>query len=285
LYFERFCGIELGEIELVMVPKGNSAGQPEPPKPVIVAANKRVDWKALEHAVRSVLRTQHYSRNTEQTYLRWIRKYVEYHGWTKPSEMDGGHLGQFLGHLAIVERVSASTQNQALNAVIFLYRKVIGKEIGEIETFPRARVSRRLPVVCSRNEVQRLLGGIDGVEGLIVRLLYGTGMRISECLNLRVKDLDFENNLIIVHSGKGNKDRRVPFPSVLRDALAEQLKGRREVFEEDRKAGMHEVDVPNALAKKYSKAPYDWRWQFVFAAGDGSGASSSHPRNSSSTSG
>lgn len=266
LYFERFCGIELGEIELEMAPKSTSAEPPEPAKPVIVAAKQKVDWKALEHAARSVLRTQHYSRNTEQTYLQWIRKYVEYHGWTKPSEMDGGHLSQFLGHLAVVERVSASTQNQALNAVIFLYRKVIGKEIGEIDTFPRARVSRRLPVVCSRNEVQRLLGSIDGEEGLIVRLLYGTGMRISECLNLRVKDLDFGNNLIIVHSGKGNKDRRVPFPGALRDTLGEHLKVRRRLFEEDRKAGMHEVEVPHALAKKYSKAPYDWLWQFVFAA-------------------
>lgn len=269
IYYERFCGIDLGEmaVEVEVGKNLQSGGELETPEvPPPVEAGRRVNWKALEQAARATLRTEHYSRNTEQTYLQWIRKYVEYHGWAKPSGMDVSRVSRFLSHLAVVERVSASTQNQALNAIIFLYRKVIDKDLGEIGAFPRARVSRRLPVVCSRNEVQRLLAGVDGVEELIVRLLYGTGMRISECLNLRVKDLDSENNQIVIHSGKGNKDRRVPFPEVLKAPLAAHLEDRKKVFEQDKRAGMHEVEIPNALAKKYSKAPFDWRWQFVFAA-------------------
>lgn len=267
LYFERFCGIGLGDIviEVDVQPQKSSTQQPEPNslKPEV---RKQLDWGALEKAMRTSLRIQNYSRNTEQTYLQWTRKFVEFHGWRKPSAMGVSELRAFLGHMAVVERVSASTQNQALNAIIFLYRKVLQKDIGDIGAFPRARVTRRLPVVCSRNEVQRLLAEIDGLEGLIVRLLYGTGVRISECLNLRIKDLDWDNNLIIIHGGKGDKDRRVPFPEVIKNALATHMEARRKVFEADMEAGMHEVEVPNALAKKYPKAPYDWKWQFIFAA-------------------
>jgi len=266
LYYERFCGIELGEIAVEVAPRLSPEKTHEVCSPEPVEGKKRVDWKALEKAIRTTLRVHNYSRNTEQTYLQWSRKYVEFHGWGKPSKMGGAEIRAYLSHLAVVERVAASTQNQALNAIVFLYRKVIEKDIGEIGAFPRARVTRRLPVVCSRDEVQRLLAEVTGIEGLIVRVLYGTGMRISECLNLRIKDLDSDNNQIIIRAGKGDKDRRVPYPEVIKNHLREHIKHRRETFEADRKAGMHEVELPNALAKKYPKAPYDWKWQFVFAA-------------------
>ncbi len=164
--------------------------------------------------------------------------------------------------------MAASTQNQALNAVVFLYRDVLKKEIGDFSTFPRARMGKRLPVVCSREEVQKLLRQLDGVEGLIIRLLYGTGMRVSEGLRLRVQDVNFDRNEITVRAGKGDKDRRVPFPKSLHDALRAHLNGRRELFETDKAQNKHEVEVPDALARKYKSSPYEWVWQYVFPAED-----------------
>ena len=180
--------------------------------------------------------------------------------------MGGSEIHQFLSHLAINKRVAASTQNQALNAIVFLYRKVLKKEPGDFSDFPRARRPKRLPVVISRQEVQALLIRMDGVEGLIAHLMYGTGMRVSEALRLRVQDLAFGRNEIMVRAGKGDKDRRVPLPVSLKNELYQHLEGRRHQYEEDREKGMHEVEMPDALARKYPHAAYEWKWQFVFAA-------------------
>jgi len=180
--------------------------------------------------------------------------------------MGANEIHAWLGHLAVNEQVAASTQNQALNAVVFLYRDVLKKEVGDFSTFPRARMGKRLPVVCSREEVQKLLRHVDGVEGLVIRLLYGTGMRVSEGVRLRVQDVNFDRKEITVRAGKGGKDRRVPFPASLLDPLRAQLNTRREIFEEDKLQNMHEVALPTALARKYKSAPYDWRWQYVFPA-------------------
>jgi len=222
--------------------------------------------RALEKATRTTLRTEHYALKTEKAYMLWIRKFVEYHHHRRPSDMGGPEIHHFLSHLAVNRKVAASTQNQALNAIVFLYRKVIGEEPGDFEGFPRARRPKRLPVVLSRDEVQSLLDNMDGVEGLVVRLMYGTGMRTSEALHLRVKDLAFARNEIIVQSGKGDKDRRVPFPASLKTELRDHLDGRRHQYELDREQGKHQVQLPGALARKYSNAPYEWKWQFVFAA-------------------
>jgi integron integrase len=182
--------------------------------------------------------------------------------------MGAAEIHQFLSHLAINARVASSTQNQALNAIVFLYRKVLKCEPGDFSDFPHARRPQRLPVVLSRQEVQALLSGMDGLEDLIARLMYGTGMRVSEALRLRVQDVAFDRNEILVRAGKGDKDRRVPLPASLKAELFQHLDGRRHQYETDREQGMHEVELPGALARKYPRAPYEWIWQFVFAASE-----------------
>lgn len=227
-----------------------------------------VDWDALKTEAVKTLRVRHYAYRTEKTYLHWIRKFVQYHHSRKPSSMGASEIHQYLSHLAVNEDVAASTQNQALNAIVFLYRHVVKKEAGDFSDFPRARVRKRLPVVLSRNEVQELLRHMDGVEELVARLMYGSGMRISEAVRLRVKDIAFDRNEITVRAGKGDKDRRVPLPASMKPELLQQLDGRRALFEADRDMKMHEVELPNALARKYPNAKYEWKWQYVFPADD-----------------
>jgi len=284
IYYEQFRGIALEPAGFVGM---RVVGGPATPKPVdrIPASRvnvkstsvteprrrqsaRKVDLGELEKAVRVVLRTEHYALKTEKAYLQWIRRFVSYHNGKRPSSMGGPEIHQFLSHLALKDLVAASTQNQALNAIVFLYRKVLKKDLGDFSDFPRARRPKRLPIVLSRQEVQALLSGMDGAEGLIARLLYGTGMRVTEALRLRVQDLAFDRNEIMVRSGKGDKDRRVPFPASLKSELYQHLDGRRHQYEEDRKNGMHEVELPNALNRKYPNAPYEWKWQFIFAGHD-----------------
>ena len=226
-------------------------------------AKEMVDWTALEHAMRTALRVQHYALKTEKAYVHWMRQFVRYHHGRKPSEMGESEIHAFLSHLAVNRHVAASTQNVALNAIVFFYRKVAKKDLSDFSDFVRARMPKRLPVVLSRQEVNTVLGLMTGIEGLIARLMYGTGMRVNEALTLRVQDLSFDRNEITVH-GKGNKVRRVPFPAKLQEPVRHHLAGRQEVFESDRAKNMHEVYLPDALARKYPKAPYEWRWQFVF---------------------
>lgn len=236
---------------------------PPPPKP---RRRAQVDWTALDEACRRVLRVKHYALKTEKTYLYWIRQFVSHHHERKPSTMGAAEIHQYLAHLALNQNVAASTQNQALNAIVFLYRDVLKKEMGDFSDFPRARRGHRVPVVLSREEVQRLFRQLEGMDGLMVRLLYGAGLRVSELLRLRTKDVDFDRNEITVRAGKGDKDRRVPLPSTLKEDLARHLEGRRAQFEADREQKRHEVQLPHALARKYSGAPYEWEWQWVFAA-------------------
>ncbi len=294
LYYEQFRGISLGDLSVLDAPlkeqptkRTSQRSQPEqppvdrvpPPRdlpqllsvPVPQGTEKgpgRANMNALRNAVQNALRVENYAWKTEQTYWLWIRKFVAYHQGRKPSLLGAPEIHAYLSHLAVNQGVAASTQNQALNAIVFLYRKVLKKDVGDFSDFPRARRGRRLPVVCSREEVQRLLRVVDGVEGLVIRLLYGTGMRVSEGLRLRVQDVSFDRNEIIVRGGKGNKDRRVPLPAALREPLREQLDWRKALFEADRKEGRHEVELPDALARKYPAAPYEWRWQYVFPAED-----------------
>ena len=226
-----------------------------------------VNWAALEKAIRSVLRVGHYALKTEKAYVHWMRQYVGYHHGRRPSEMGESEIHAFLSHLAINRNVAASTQNVALNAIVFFYRKVIRKELGDFSSFVRARLPKRLPVVLSRREVDEVLRRMDGVEALVARLMYGTGMRVNEALTLRVQDLAFDRNEITVH-GKGNKVRRVPFPKKLQNPVRTHLAERRKLFAADRAQNMHEVYLPDALARKYPKAPYEWPWQFVFPSDD-----------------
>jgi integron integrase len=223
---------------------------------------------ALDARVRECLRLEHYSYRTEQAYVAWIRRFVLFHQWRKPSSLGAEHVHAFLRHLAIEKQVAFSTQNQALNAVVFLYRKVIKKDIGDFGDFPRARRGLRLPVVASRAEIKAVIERMSGREQFMARLLYGTGMRVNELLRLRVQEVQFDQNRIVVRGAKGDKDRYVPLPARYRQELQRWLERRQEQYLADKARNMHEVEVPGALAHKYPTAPFQWGWQYVFAADD-----------------
>jgi integron integrase len=282
VYYEQFRGIALEpEKEPTFTGQtGKSRIPPQPtriPPPVKRKRSPRVDMNALEEAAKTAFRIEHYALKTERSYLQWMRRFVRFHHYRRPSDMGGPEIHYFLSDLAVNQKVAASTQNQALNAIVFLFRKVMGKELDDFSDFPRAKHGKRLPVVLSRQEVQSILLRMDGVEGLIARLIYGTGIRLTEALRLRVQDLVFDRNEITVRAGKGDKDRRVPMPVVLKSELYQHLDGRRAQYESDREKNMHEVELPGGLARKYPHAPYQWKWQFIFAAFD----YSVDPRNGS----
>lgn len=215
--------------------------------------------------VRQHIRVRHYSLRTEQAYVGWIRRFVLANGKRHPRELGAAEVGAFLTRLATVEHVSASTQNQALSALLFLYRVVLDIELPRLDQVVRAKLPRRLPVVLSQEEVARLLRAIpEGQTAMMAQLLYGTGMRLMECVRLRIKDVDFGRNEICVRSGKGNKDRRVPLPK----SLYERLLGRRErallIHRADIDQGMGRVQLPDALARKYPNANIEPGWQYLF---------------------
>lgn len=217
----------------------------------------------LEHA----LRARHYSRRTVQAYCRWVRRYVRFHGLRHPAEMAEPEINAFVTHLAVDAHVSPSTQSQALSALLFLYRHVLHQEVGALHDLVRARNQPRLPVVLSREEVRAVLRELDRDDRqvwLIASLLYGAGLRLTECLRLRVLDLDLARGEVTVRSGKGGKDRATTLPRALVPDLREQLRHAKLVHERDRADGWGAVELPAALERKYPRAPYDWRWQWVF---------------------
>ncbi len=216
--------------------------------------------------VRDAIRLRHFSYSTEKTYLLWTRQYILFHRKRQPREMGANEVGAFLTHLAVDRRVSASTQNQALNALIFLYRHVIGTDIGEIENLVRAKRPKRIPEVLSVEEVRRVLDAMTGTHQLMARLLYGTGMRLMEGVRLRVKDVDFDRGEITVRSGKGAKDRRTMMPQALKAPLEQHLWRVKLLFEEDRRNDAPGVELPEALGRKYPQAGLEWPWQWVFPA-------------------
>ena len=220
----------------------------------------------LLEEVRARIRAKHYSRRTEESYTQWIKRYILYHGKRHPKDMGAGEVEAFLSSLATERNVSASTQNQALAALLFLYRDVLGIELPWLTNLTRAKPRERLPVVLSVAEVNRLLARLDGTHALMARLLYGTGMRLMECVNLRVKDIDFDQREIVVRDGKGGKDRVTVLPQALAAPLREHLKRVRMLFETDRAANLPGVYLPDALVKKYPKAGMEWGWQWVFPA-------------------
>jgi len=251
-------------------PPANPYSQPAAKKdaPPAGPAAGKTNWRALQAKTRETLRVAHYSYRTEQTYLGWIRKFVAYHQDRKPSTMEADHVRDFLRHLAMDRQVASSTQNQALNAVVFLFKFVVKKDIGDFSDFQRARRGLRLPVVASREEIKAVIERLSGRERFMAALLYGTGMRINELLRLRVQDVQFDQNRPMVRGGKGDKDRYVPFPTKYREEMKEWLAQRQKQYEADKAGNMHEVEVPGALAQKYPSAPWEWRWQYVFPADD-----------------
>jgi integron integrase len=214
--------------------------------------------------LREALRARHYSRRTEQTYCSWVKRFIFFHNVRHPEEMAEPEINAFLTHLAVKEKVSASTQNQALSALLFLYRHVIGREVGNLGDVIRARKPKRLPVVMIREEVKAVLANLTGDKWLMASLMYGAGLRLMECLRLRVQDIDFTCNEILVRDGKGSKDRITMLPESLKDPLQNHLKKVRAIHGKDLADGWGRVQMPNALDRKYLNASADWRWQWVF---------------------
>ena len=221
----------------------------------------------LLEQVRAEIRARHYSRRTEDAYVHWIRRFIVFHGRRHPREFGAPEISAFVTWLAVDQHVAASTQNQALSGVLFLYRCVLRQEVGAIELLPRARMPSKVPVVLTVAEVRRVLDALTGVPRIVAMLLYGAGLRLQECLGLRVKDLDFERREITVRRGKGQKDRRVMLPDALREALEHHLEGVRRLHHADLATGFGRVVLPGALDRKYPHAATDWSWQFVFPAG------------------
>jgi integron integrase len=217
--------------------------------------------------VRERIRVKHYSIRTETQYVNWIKRFILFHGKRHPREMGAAEVEVFLSQLATNGGVSASTQNQALAALLFLYREVLGVDLPWLDNVVRAKKPRRLPVVLSRSEVASVLGRMEGTYGMMARLLYGTGMRLMECARLRVKDVDFGRHEILIREGKGAKDRVTMLPASLITPLQAHLTKRRRLYEDDLAKEMAEVFLPDALARKYPNAASKWGWQYVFPSG------------------
>ena len=231
----------------------NTPSAPPPPK--------------LLDQVRDKIRVKHYSIRTETQYLQWIKRFIFFHGKLHPRDLGAIEVEAFLSHLATEGNVSASTQNQALSALLFLYREVLGVVLPWMDTMVRAKKPQRLPVVLNRSEIALVMERMEGTYSLMARLLYGTGMRLMECCRLRVKDIDFGRREILIREGKGAKDRVTMLPETLILPLQEHLAKRRRLYEDDFAKGMAEVFLPDALARKYPSAASEWAWQYVFPSG------------------
>ncbi len=232
-------------------PLGLFPGQPEP---------------RLYDGVVEMLRTRHYSRRTEEAYVHWIRRFLLFHGRAHPRQLAEGDVNRFLTHLAVQKNVAASTQNQALAALLFLYEQVLKQPLDRIEGVVRGRKPKRLPAVLTRDEVEAVLAHLHGAPRLVCTLLYGSGLRLLEGLQLRVKDLDFCRGEITIRSGKGQKDRMTMLPQVLHQPLQDHLRQVREQHDGDLKAGLGRAPLPDALVRKFPNADREWAWQWVFPA-------------------
>ena len=222
--------------------------------------------KKLLDQVRDVLRVKHYSLKTEKAYLHWITRFIIYHNKQHPRDMGGIEISRFLTHLACDAHVAASTHNQALNAIVFLYKNVLHRDPGEFRDIHWAKKPSRLPVVLTRQEVGRLLQQLKGRDWLMASLLYGSGLRLMECLRLRVKDIDFASKQICVRSGKGDKDRLTMLPDSVISDLKLHIQQVKILHEQDLKQGYGSVELPFALERKYKHAANEWAWQYVFPA-------------------
>lgn len=227
--------------------------------------NKQQPPRLLDQ-VRREIRRRHYSPRTEQCYVSWIRRYVLYHGKTHPSQLGPRDVARFLSHLAVEKRVAASTQNQALSALLFLYREVLHTDLDWVEDIVPAKRPQRLPVVLTREEVHAVLDRLTGVSLLMASIMYGSGLRVSECCQMRVKDIDFERFEIAVRSGKGNKDRMTILPRAVLDSLKAHLQRARDIHIKDLANGLGAVELPAAYERKNPGAARQWGWQWVFPA-------------------
>ena len=246
-------------------PSANTDGRDCTPATTPNAAPQARRPKLLDQ-VRQALRTLHRSLRTEKAYVAWIRRFILFHGKRHPAAMGATEIAEFLSHLALERAVSASTQNQAFSAILFLYQEVLRIKLAQIDEVVRARAPRRRPTVLTRSEVRAVLDRLTGAARIRATLLYGAGLRVTECLRLRVKDVDLERHEILVRSGKGDKDRTTMFPEALVPAFREHLARLRVRHEAELARGAGRVSLPNAIARKYPNASREWAWQFVFPA-------------------
>jgi integron integrase len=220
--------------------------------------------KKLLEQVRDIIRVKHYSYKTEKSYISWIKRYILFHDKRHPREMGGKEIEEFLTYLAVEENVAASTKNQALSAILFLYKEVLRQDLDLQVDAVRAKRSRYVPTVLTREEVLSIINHLSGVHQLIVKLLYGTGLRQTECLQLRVKDIDFAQQQVIVRDGKGMESRVTMLPTSLAEELSFHLEIVKRLHHQDLDKGYGSVYLPFALERKYKSADKDWIWQFVF---------------------
>ncbi|MDJ0572972.1 MAG: integron integrase [Pleurocapsa sp. MO_192.B19] len=220
--------------------------------------------KKLLSQVRDAIRLKHYSYQTEKTYVHWIKRYIFFHNKQHPKDMGGKEIEAFLTDLAVNQKVAASTQNQALHAILFLYKEVLRQELDLKVNAVRAKKTKYLPTVLTKEEVVAIIQQLSGVHQLLIKLLYGTGLRLSEGLNLRVKDVDFAQQQIIVRDTKGNESRVTMLPESIAEELKIHLQSVKIIHQQDLQKGYGSVYLPFALERKYPRAKYDWIWQFVF---------------------
>ena len=230
----------------------------------ILSPAQTADKPKLLDQVRDVIRRKHFSIRTEQTYVDWIKRYIFFHGKRHPNEMAEAEITAFLTHLARAGKVAASTQNQALSALLFLYREVLQQNIGWLDQVERAKRPARLPVVLTKDEIRRLFAHLHGTNRLMAGLLYGSGLRLMECMRLRVKDVDLGYLRITVRDGKGGKDRITMLPVNAAKPLERHLQKMKAQHEQDLEDGFGSVYLPDALERKYPNAAREWMWQYVF---------------------
>jgi len=230
-----------------------------------ISSNKET-WELFEEKMREALRLRHRSLSTEKTYLLWLKSFKHFVNYKSPDQLEGRDLQDFLSQLAVEKKVSPSTQNQALNAMVFFYRHVLDKNIEQVLSAVRAKQKRHLPVVLTTREVQSIFDQMSGTTKLMAMLIYGAGLRLQECLQLRVKDIDLEQSTVIIRSGKGDKDRRTVLPEALKNDLIHHLSEIRSFYDQDRKNEIAGVWLPGALEKEYPSAGKEWGWFWLFPA-------------------
>jgi integron integrase len=240
---------------LPLVPQSHLDAAPDPTKPL-----------RLMEVVRRALRDRRYSSRTQRAYVQWIRRFVVFHGRRHPKDLGAEHVRLFLSMLANEAAVSASTQNQALAALLFLYDGVLKQPLPRIDGIAPARRSRRIPVVLSQDQVRAILRHLDGSVRLCAQLMYGGGLRLTECVTLRIKDVDIDRRELVIRDGKGGKDRRAPLPESCIPALRRHLEARRRESARDTRIEVQTTGIPDSFLRKNPRAATDWRWQFVFAA-------------------
>ena len=223
-----------------------------------------IDESLFLDQVRQTIQLKNLSKKTEQSYIYYTSDYISFHKKRPPQEMGADEIRVYLSHLVNDKNIASSTQNVALSALLFLYRQVLKINVPNLDKLKRAKQPKRLPVILTREEIKKLLTYIDGVEHLVISLLYGTGMRISEGLSLRVKDIDFEKKEILIRDGKGDEDRKTMLPTSLIQRLKQQLEYVRSIHNLDLAKGLGEVELPLALARKYPRGARDWNWQYIF---------------------